>query len=197
MRWLKPFVLALCTAFLCFAVSPVMAKSPAIYEALQTWTSSPNVAKKHVKTVLGTNESASQAEKLVQQGKSLYDASKYTEAVKVLRQAAADFKEAGDGLREAMTLSNLSLADQQLGLWTQAQKAIRNAIASLNAQCLNILPNLDNSRECSAIQAKALDVQGRLQFMRGQAQEALTTWQKAADIYQQLGETCCINPQPH
>ncbi|MFH7028412.1 MAG: CHAT domain-containing protein [Heteroscytonema crispum UTEX LB 1556] len=169
-----------------------MAKSPAIYEALQTWTSSPNVAKKHVKTVLGTNESASQAEKLVQQGKSLYDASKYTEAVKVLRQAAADFKEAGDGLREAMTLSNLSLADQQLGLWTQAQKAIRNAIASLNAQCLNILPNLDNSRECSAIQAKALDVQGRLQFMRGQAQEALTTWQKAADIYQQLGERAAL-----
>jgi len=36
--------------------------------------------------------------------------------------------------------------------------------------------------------AQALDVQGQLQLAQGQAEAALTTWQKAANIYQQIGD---------
>ncbi len=117
----------------------------------------------------------------MQQGKTLYDAGQFAEAVNVLQQAAADFRATGDGLREAMTLSNLSLADQQLGLWVEAEKAI--------TQSLNLLQNSDNSKERSAILAQTLDVQGQLQLARGKAEAALTTWQQAADIYQQIGDS--------
>ena len=120
----------------------------------------------------------------MQQGKTLYDAGQFAEAVNVLQQAAADFKTTGDGLREAMTLSNLSLAYQQLGLWAEAEKAI--------AQSLDLLKSSDNSKEGFAILAQTLDVQGQLQLARGKAEAALTTWQQAADIYQQIGDSTAL-----
>ncbi len=120
------------------------------------------------------------AENLVEQGKSLYEAEKFNDAVKILQQAAAAFASSGDKLGQAMTLSNLSLAYQQLGLWKEAENTI--------AQSLNLLKNLDNSQQRSEIFAQALDVQGRWQFTRGQSENALTTWQQAADIYKQIGD---------
>jgi CHAT domain-containing protein len=121
---------------------------------------------------------------LVQQGKKLYEAGQFTFAVKVLQQASAAFRTQGDHLREAMTLSNLSLAFQQLGLWNQAEGAI--------AQSLNLLKNLKNSHESSKILAQALDVRGRLQLVQGQAEAAVTTWQQAAKIYQQMKDSAAL-----
>ncbi|MEH2242777.1 CHAT domain-containing protein [Nostoc sp.] len=142
---------------------------------------------------------ASHTKSLVEQGKTLYDRGEFTETAKVLQQAAAAFRASRDGLREAMTLSNLCLAYQQLGLWAEAKKAI--------AQSLKLLQSGENTgtsgerisfscrRPCAnggaalrQIIAQALDVQGQLQLAQGQAQAALTTWQKAADIYQQIGD---------
>ena len=165
--WIAKLLLALMTAFLCMVVSPVLAKAPAVSSAVQ------NLAISQGRT-----------QELVQQGKTLYEVGQFAEAVNVLQQAAADFRANGDGLREAMTLSNLSLAYQQLGLWAEAEKAI--------AQSLNLLQNLDNSKERSAILAQTLDVQGQLQLTRGKAEAALTTWQRAADIYQQIGDGAAL-----
>ncbi len=53
---------------------------------------------------------------LIEQGTALYDAGKYTGAVTVLQQAIASFKTQGNPLKQAISLSNLSLAYQQLGL---------------------------------------------------------------------------------
>jgi len=119
----------------------------------------------------------------VQQGKTLYEAGQFTEAVKVLQQAAAAFKATGDGLRQAMTLSNLSLAYQQLGQWSQAEQAI--------AQSLNLLQkgrNTGSSKERSQLLAQTFDVQGRLQLAQGQAEIALATWRQAVDIYTKIGD---------
>ena len=80
--------------------------------------------------------------------------------LKVLRSAAASFRATGDSLRQAMTLSNLSLAAQQLGLWAEAEEAI--------TQSLNILQDVGISQERSAILAKTLDVQGQLQFAQSE-----------------------------
>lgn len=165
--WIPKLLLALMTALLCMVVSPVLAKAPAVHSAVQNLTSSQG-----------------RTQDLVQQGKTLYEAGQFAEAVNVLQQAAADFRANGDRLREAMTLSNLSLAYQQLGLWAEAEKAI--------AQSLNLLQNLDNSKERSAILAQTLDVQGQLQLTRGKAEAALTTWQQAADIYQQIGDGAAL-----
>ncbi|MEH1942399.1 MAG: CHAT domain-containing protein [Nostoc sp.] len=134
-------------------------------------------------SLLPLKSGPSQRSSVVEQGKILYDTGQFTEAVKVLQQAAAAFKASRDGLQEAMTLSNLSLAYQQLGLWAEAEEAI--------AQSLKLLQSGENtgtSGERSQIIAQALDVQGQLQLAQGQAEAALTTWQKAADIYQQIDD---------
>ncbi len=159
-------LLALITAFQ--VASPILAKPPAAYSIVQSLTSS-----------------LSQTESLLERGKTLYDAGQFTEAVKVLQQAASAFKASGDKLREAMTLSNLSLAYQQLGLWAEAEGAI--------AQSLQILHgDTGSSSDRVQIMAQALDIQGRLQLAQGQTETALTTWQKAADIYQQIGDTATL-----
>ncbi|WP_323200229.1 CHAT domain-containing protein [Nostoc sp. UHCC 0251] len=135
-------------------------------------------------SLLSLKSGPSQTQSVVEQGKILYDTGKFTEAIKVLQQATAAFKASKDGLQEAMTLSNLSLAYQQLGLWAEAEEAI--------AQSLKLLQSGENtgtSGERSQIIAQSLDVQGQLQLAQGQAEAALTTWQKAADIYQQIGDT--------
>lgn len=164
-RWLTRCLLALLTALLCTVVSPVLAT--VVASTNQTLPSS---------TTITANQ--------VQQGRTLYDAGQFAEAFKVLEQAAAAFKATGDQLNEAMTLSNLSLVYQQLGQWTQAEQAI--------AQSLNLLKNLDNSKQRFAIFAQALDVQGRLQLAQGQPQAALSTWQSAAKIYQQIGNEATL-----
>ncbi len=195
MRWPNHFFLALFTAFLCIALSPVLAKPPAIYSAIQNLTEQEEWGKQGSRelvnaesptfySLLSLKSGPSQTQSVVEQGKILYDTGKFTEAVKVLQQAAAAFKASKDGLQEAMTLSNLSLAYQQLGLWAEAEEAI--------TQSLKLLQSGDNtgtSGELSQIIAQSLDVQGQLQLAQGQAEAALTTWQKAADIYQQIGDT--------
>ncbi|WP_246275605.1 tetratricopeptide repeat protein, partial [Brasilonema bromeliae] len=166
-KWLTQAGLALLTALMCTVLSPLMTAVLAVNSTTQTPPSQ-----------------TAQSENSVQQGKALYDAGRFAEAVKVLEQAAAAFKASGDKLNQAMTLSNLSLVYQQLGQWTQAESAI--------TQSLNLLKNGDNSKQASVIFAQALDVQGRLQLARGQTQAALSTWQEAAKIYKQIGDEATL-----
>jgi tetratricopeptide (TPR) repeat protein len=79
----------------------------------------------------------------VEQGKALYDAGKFSSAAAVLQQAVATFKTQGDVLKTAMTLSNLSLTYQQLGLWSEAQQAI--------ADSLKLLQSGENSSSANAL----------------------------------------------
>ncbi len=120
------------------------------------------------------------AENFVQQGKALYEAQQFGDAVKSLELAAANYTRNGDQLRLAITLRNLSLAYQELGLWTEAQEAITKGF--------KLLENLNNSPESSQILAQTLDVQGHLQLARGQGETALQTWEQAAKIYTQTGD---------
>jgi len=197
MRWQNYFFLALFTAFLCIALSPVLAKPPAVYSAMQNLTEQgewekqgSSQSRKLVNaesptpySLLSLKSGLSQTASVVEQGKRLYDMGQFTEAVKVLQQAAAEFKSSRDGLQEAMTLSNLSFAYQQLGLWKEAEEAIAQSLKLLQSQ-----ENTGTSGERLQIIAQALDVQGQLQLAQGQAEAALTTWQKAANIYQQIGD---------
>ncbi|MEH2422187.1 MAG: CHAT domain-containing protein [Nostoc sp.] len=169
LRWVFKFFkfsfLALVTSLLCNFSPPVLAN-----------LTYPNL--KHLQTKIQYLVTHTQS--LVEQGKTFYEAGQFAEALKVLEQAAIDFRNSGDKLNQAMVLSNLSLTYQQLGQVTEAEKAI--------TQSLNLLPSLDTSKDYFAIMAQALDVQGKLQLMQGQTEAALSTWQKAAEIYQQIGD---------
>ncbi len=132
------------------------------------------------------------AQELVQKGSILYEAERFNEATLVFQQAADAYKAQGDKLRQAMTLSNLSLAYQQLGQWIQAEQAIAQSLKLLGYPQQRNLPSRGarehGSREALEILAQALDIQGRLQLVQGKAESALHTWRQAASIYAQIGD---------
>jgi CHAT domain-containing protein len=113
---------------------------------------------------------------LLQQSKALYNAGRFAEAVPILQQLVRKYQQEGESLRLAVTLSNLSLCYQQIGVFPQAQEAITKSLDLLKAQDKN--PNLQ-------IFAQLLDIQGRLQLTMGQAEAALATWQQTEEIYKQ------------
>ena len=128
-------------------------------------------------------QSIPDTQEIDRQARKLYEAERFFESALLWEQAATDFKATGDGLQAAMMLSNLSLAYQQLGQWTEAEQAIAQALTLLQSD-----PNLSDSKEKEQILAQALDVQGRLQWELSKAEQALTTWRKAESIYAQLGD---------
>ncbi len=168
-NWIH-LLLALFAAFFCTVLSPVLAKSPIV-----NWAA-PSLPDNPAKT-----------ETLVQQGKTLYDVGQFTEAVKVLQQAVTVFKAQGDSLRQAMTLSNLSLAYQQLGLWSEATKAIADSLKLLETD-----RNISDSKDRQQVKAQILNTQGRLQLTLGKPEQALTIWQQAAITYTTAGDTAGI-----
>jgi CHAT domain-containing protein len=119
---------------------------------------------------------------LLEEGKTLYQAGRFAEAVRVL-QAADTF----DNLQKVVVLSNLSLAYQQLGQWKAAEDNLSKAIALLEAQS-NV-----SSRQHSQLLAQVLDVQGRLQFAQGKMEVAIATWKQAANIYKSLNDHAALN----
>jgi CHAT domain-containing protein len=117
-------------------------------------------------------------ESSIDRGLTLYQQGLLAEAVTVWQQVANSSE---DPLQKALSLSYLSLAQQELGLWQEAESSIA---ASL--KILRDLPQLEG--ESLAIFAKALNQQGNLQFALGQTEVALTSWQDAATKYAALDD---------
>ncbi len=115
---------------------------------------------------------------LLEQGRSLYEAENYSAAITILKQALAKYELEGDELRQAMVLSNIALAYQQLGKWEQVSNYVEKSLVKLE--------NMAESSENNLILAQALEIQGRIEIAQGEADLAAQTWQQATEIYQEL-----------
>ncbi|MBD2194728.1 MULTISPECIES: CHAT domain-containing protein [Calothrix] len=153
--------LVVATTIICTHVSPAMGKFVA-------------------NNPINVQTSISVAISNLEQGKKLYDAGRFAEAVKFLQQAVKEYQQQGDTLRQAATLSNLSLAYQELGNWNQAQQAITASLKLLTA----------NSEKTAnlGVFAQSLDVQASLQLSMRQTDAALRSWQQAAEIYTKIND---------
>lgn len=130
-----------------------------------------------------TVQRVTDAQNLVERGRKLYAAERFAEAAAIWQQAISAFKVSGDRLSSAMTLGNLSLTYQKLGQWNQAQSAIDESFNLLGY-------NLENNSSIKNPQifAQILDIQGKLKLSLSKPQDALNTWQQAANIYQKIGD---------
>lgn len=170
---------ALRFCFLAWAAWLCVCLSPSVTATASTWQTAPQTLSQTVSQTAG--QSADPSLTLEQQGKFLYDEGRFTEAAAVLQQAIQTYQQKGDTIRQAVALSNLALTHHQLGDWPQANAAISNSLTLLAES------SAQPSARLSAI-AQALDIQGRLQLAQGQPEQALASWQQAAERYQQLND---------
>ncbi|NMF65509.1 hypothetical protein DP113_34395 (plasmid) [Brasilonema octagenarum UFV-E1] len=124
----------------------------------------------------------SNTEQLMQQGKTLYQAGQFAEAAQSFQQSARVYEFQKDAFNQALALNYLSLTEQKLGRWNQANVAITTSLNLLNQLKLN-------TSDMKHILALVLNTQGSLQLALGQAENALESWQKAANIYAEIGDT--------
>ncbi|GAB1542512.1 hypothetical protein NUACC21_51860 [Scytonema sp. NUACC21] len=116
-----------------------------------------------------------------QQARSLYSKRQFSEAAKLFQQAAQAYQASGEPIRQALSLSNLSLCYQQLGQWNDATSAIADSLALLEGAKAA-------SPEKSLALAQVLDIQGGLLLARGKADAALKSWERATVLYTQQGK---------
>ncbi|WP_414552020.1 CHAT domain-containing protein [Anabaena sp. CCY 0017] len=112
----------------------------------------------------------------------LYESGRFAEAVESLQQAVQAYQQQGDTLKQAVALSNLSLAYQHLGDWQKAQIAITKSLDLQGFQ------QQSTTNKNLAVLAQTLDIQGRLQLLTGKAEASLATWTQTEDIYTKLGD---------
>jgi len=162
---LTRLLLASVSTLLCMVSSPILTRSTVVNSAVSSSQIIP-----------------SQPPDWIQQGKALYDAGQFVEAAKVFQQAASAAKAQKDSFKQAIALSDLSLAYQQLGQWPQATTAIADSLKLMQVK------HSGSSKERLKILAQALNNQGGLQLALGQSQQALETWQQATNTYTKAGD---------
>ena len=113
------------------------------------------------------------------QGRKLYAAGQFADAIAIWQTAAQSYAASGDRLNQALSLSYLSLAYQALNQWNEATTAIEQSLAILEA--LNV-------KGKEIVLAQALNTKAGLLLRTGQTETALETWKRSADLYQQVGD---------
>ena len=133
---------------------------------------------------LNQNQNFTDAPALVERGQKHYQLGQYTQSVANLEQAVNIFAEQGDTLNQAITLSNLALAYQELGEWQKAETAINNSLTLVGFSSVTQVNDLTD--EQLNITAAVLNINGRLNYQQGKIETALDNWRQAGEIYQQL-----------
>ena len=115
---------------------------------------------------------------LVRQARTLYSSERFSEAVPLLQQAAAQFEVKGENLDRATALSNLAATYGQLALWEQAEQAVNSSLSAVRKEA--------KTPEQQRILAETLNIQGQLQLERGRTQDAIDNLDLSAKIFEQL-----------
>ena len=126
------------------------------------------------------SEDETVASGLVHEARQLYEAGQFKMAVQVWLEASLAYRAQGYKLNEAMALSNLALAYQQLGQMNRARSAL--------AQSLNLVKKVEKKTQTEQIIAQILNNQATLLLASGQVEQALATWSKAAALYETVGD---------
>ncbi|ESA37869.1 tetratricopeptide repeat domain protein [Leptolyngbya sp. Heron Island J] len=111
------------------------------------------------------------------QGSALFAAGRLAAAADVWQQAAQQYETQGNHLEQARALYYLALADFNLGRWELAHQA--------NGQSQTLLKTAATD---TALLGANLNLQGQLQLVLGQPEQAIETWQQAAAIYVSVGD---------
>lgn len=138
----------------------------------------PQVA--NLTTTASTTRASAQLGSRLDQGRTFYRSGQFEEAVAIWRTAVQHYQLQGDRLNQALTLSYLSLAHQELNQWDLARQSLEQSLTLLRGMTTPVDPIL---------WAQVYNTQASLQLHRGQAEAALETWQQAQRWYEQAGDS--------
>lgn len=124
--------------------------------------------------VFSTENNLTETEKTA---KIQYQQGQLDNAIALWEKLAQTYQKQEETVKKSQILSYLALAYQQKGEWQKAEMAI--------AKSLKLVENDVNSR---LVFAEAMNTLGTLQLAKGQAQQALKSWQQATQIYQQMND---------
>ena len=116
------------------------------------------------------------ATRLLIKGKVAYESGKFLKAEEYWQSAEHKFESQGDRPHQALSLNYLSLANQELGKWQEADRYIDAS--------LKLLESSSNPE----VLAQALNTQGSLQLSQGQDEAALASWSSAEKIYREADD---------
>jgi len=175
--------LGLLTLFLITWVFPTQAQHPPIplTGATQTQVLSQEQETGNRKQDINSVPENDKALTQLEQGKVLYTAGRFWQAITVWQQAIEAYQAQGDRIHHALSLSYLSLAYQELGQWQEAEQAITQSL-TLVANRLKPTPNHQR------LLAQLLNTQASLYYAQGQMEAALETWKQAEQAYQDAGD---------
>ncbi|WP_323808793.1 tetratricopeptide repeat protein [Nostoc sphaeroides] len=108
-RWLY-VSLSILSLYLAFTITPVKASPPVTTSVL----------------------SSAQPTNSLEQGRNFYQSGSFAEAIRVWQTAAQQYHTQGDRLNEALSLSYLSLAQQELNQWEAARQSIEQSLKLLD-----------------------------------------------------------------
>lgn len=106
-------------------------------------------------------------------GRDRFQAGRFAEAVADWQAAVQLYDGNGDRANQALSLSYLSLAYQELSQWDEAQAAIDRS--------RSILESMPDAQ--AILWGQTLNTQGKLFLATGQAQAALDTWKESQTFY--------------
>ena len=124
--------------------------------------------------------SETQVTDLVLEARQHYQQGEFQSSLKILQQVAAELTEGGRILQQSQIQSLVSLNQQQLGKWEQAQKSIDLGLALIATE-----PETINKQQ---IKAQIWNAQGHLYLRKGQSEKALISWDRAESFYKKIND---------
>ncbi|WP_445638105.1 CHAT domain-containing protein [Nostoc sp. DSM 114161] len=133
-----------------------------------------------INSALNVSSSTSQTTNWLEQGRNLYNSGRFAEAVTAWQTAVQKYHDRGDRTNVALSLSYLSLAQQELNQWEAAKQSIEQSVKILQTA----KPSAD-----AIIWGQILNTQANLELRTGKAETAFEVWQQAQKYYEQAGDT--------
>jgi len=116
------------------------------------------------------------ATRLLIKGKVAYESGNFAKAEEHWSSAESKFATQGDRFHQALSLNYLSMANQELGEWQEADRYIDES--------LKLLESSFNPK----VLAQALNTQGSLELSQGNGEDALASWLSAEKIYREADD---------
>jgi CHAT domain-containing protein len=116
---------------------------------------------------------------LIEQGRRQYRSGELNAAIASWQQSANQFQQQQDRSSQALSLSYLALAYQELSRWPEAQAAIDQSLQLLQG----------DRQAPASLWAQVLNTEASLRLHQGQATQALERWQRAQTYYEQAQDT--------